>query len=151
MFKHVLTRSSNRWETVSPLKMTSPSSQTWLYLRFSWKHRCCLKMPEPATLMCHLNSTPPLQFDLRTNFPRPQPSTAHILKENAERGYIAINTISSNTHLRINVFFPYNLRKNIRLQAAPEELSPFIPPLLTISSLHKGALNCGCGSQILPQ
>lgn len=46
-------------------------------------------MPEFATKMHHLNSTPPLKFGLQTLFPRPWPSTAHILKEDAERGYIA--------------------------------------------------------------
>lgn len=46
-------------------------------------------MPEFATKMRHLNSTPPLKFGLQTLFPRPWPSTAHILKEDAERGYIA--------------------------------------------------------------
>lgn len=150
MCKHVLTRSSNRYQIVSPLKITSTSSQTWVfYLRFVWKHRYCLKMPEFATKTCHLNSTSSLEFGLQTPFPRPEPSAAHIWKENAERGYIAQvghKYQQLRRSFKSECVFSIKLWKNTKLQPVPEELSPFIPVLLTITSQHKGALSRDCGS-----
>lgn len=62
---------------------------------------------------------------------------------------LAINT--TNILLRTNLFFSIKLEKNTKFQPVPEELSPFISILLIINSVHKGALNCACGSQMLPQ
>lgn len=154
MSKHIHTRFSNREQTVSPLKMTSTSSQTCFFLISDFPEntgtakKCQNLPPKCATwIQRHLWNLAYKLFFLGLGLPlltfwRKMLKGAILLR-------LAIHTNSSNTHLRTNLVFSIKFEKNTKLQPVPEELLPFIPILLIINSLHEGALNCG--SQMLPQ